>query len=99
MRRGQADDDFVPIDWYDDEGLEDAVWGAVMAHPVDAYDETCRAVLAIVVRQPEWRDRVRAAFADFDAFSAALLEREFGTARADESSASCLPRQARRTRR
>jgi hypothetical protein len=85
-RRGQDDDDFVPIDWYDDEDLDDAIWDVVMAHPADAYAETCQAVLAIVVAQPEWRDRVRAAFADFDALSAALLERETEIARADDGS-------------
>jgi hypothetical protein len=79
-RRGETDDDFVPTTWFDDEALDDALWYAVVAvAPVDRYYESCRAVLVIVVAQPEWRDRARAAFADFDAFSAALLEREFGS--------------------
>jgi hypothetical protein len=75
-RRTETDDRFISTTWHGDEDLDDAVWFAVAAEvPSDAYIETCRAVIAIVVDQPEWSQRVEAALADFEAFSDAILRR------------------------
>jgi hypothetical protein len=71
-----TDDAFVSTSWYEDEDLDDAMWGAVYAVPTDAYIDTCRAVVAIVVDHPEWGERVETAFADFEAFDDAVLARE-----------------------
>jgi hypothetical protein len=76
-RGGSSEDDFVVTNLYEDEDLDDAVWDAVVAAiPTDAYIETCRAVVAIVVEHPDWSERVETAFADFGAFNEAVLARE-----------------------
>ena len=84
----EPDDAFVVTDWFDDEDLDDALWYAVTVCPTDAYIESCRAVVAIVVDQSQWSGRVEAAFADFEAFNEAVLAREFPNSPAGERTRS-----------
>ena len=77
-RRAETDDAFLVTTWHDEEDLDDALWFAVFAAPSDDHIDTCRAVLAIVVDQPEWSERVEAALTDFDAFNQEVLAREAG---------------------
>ena len=68
---------FLMTTWHEGEDLDDALWFAVVsAIPAEDYIETCRAVLAIVIDQPEWRERVVTALADFKAFDKEVLARE-----------------------
>ena len=83
MDRGVSTDDaFVSTAWYDDEDLDEAVWDAVSLLPSEAYIETCRAVVAIVVDHADWSERVETAFTDFEAFNKAVL---LGNSRDDRS--------------
>jgi hypothetical protein len=72
-----TDDAFLMTTWHEDEGLDDALWFAVVtALPAEGYIETCRAVLAIVVDKPEWSNRVETALTDFERFNNEILARE-----------------------
>jgi hypothetical protein len=76
-RDAWAEDKHVMSTWHDDEDLDEALWFAVFsAWPADAYGESCRSVLAIVVGHPEWAEHVEGRFADADRFNDEILERE-----------------------
>ena len=66
----------VMTTWHENEDLDDALWFAAFAAPADDYTETCRAVLAIVVDQPEWSARVEADLRNFEAFNDRVLSRD-----------------------
>jgi hypothetical protein len=83
-----TDDAFVVTDDHEGDDLDDALWDAVMAPPTDAYIDSCRAVVAIVVDQSEWKDRVKRAFEDFDSFNEEILDRDFPDQSAGERSLS-----------
>jgi hypothetical protein len=74
--RVETDDAFVLTDWFEEEDLDDALWDAVFAPPAEAYIDTCRAVVAIVVDQPGWSERVEAALGDFQSFNERVLARD-----------------------
>jgi hypothetical protein len=76
VRRDLPDDAHVMTTWHDEEDLDDALWFAQFALPDDDYIDTCRAVLAIVVDQPEWSARLEADLRDFEAFNDRILSQD-----------------------
>jgi hypothetical protein len=77
--RPETDDAFVATDWFEDEDLDEALWCAVFsAYPSEDYMESCGAVLAIVVDNPEWRRHVEARLIDMDHFNDEMLAQEAG---------------------
>jgi hypothetical protein len=76
-REASTDAAFLMTTWHEGEDLDDTLWFAVVsAVPAEDYIETCRAVLAIVVDQPEWKERVVTAFGDFEKFEKEILAGE-----------------------
>jgi len=69
--------DVVMTTWHDDESLADALWFALnTACPTQSFEETCRAVVAIVINSLPWAAEVRHAFADPQQFSQDVLSRD-----------------------
>jgi DNA gyrase inhibitor GyrI len=66
----------VMTTWHAGEPLSEAIWFALFtAFPDDAFAETCRATLAIVVGDADFASEVRAAFADPAGFSERVLSK------------------------
>jgi hypothetical protein len=64
----------VMTTWHSDESLDSALWFSVFtAEPADAYAGSCKAMLAIVVGNSNWGERVRGRLSDPERFTSEVL--------------------------
>ena len=72
-----GEDAIVMTTWHADDDLDDALWDSLFnALPVDAFIDSCKAFVAVIVDHAEWADEVAAALSDVDQFNHRVLARE-----------------------
>lgn len=77
VETGHIDDATLMSSWHSDEDLEDALWSSLFtAVPGDAFIDSCKALVAVVVGKMNWADDIAAALSDVDQFNHRVLARE-----------------------
>lgn len=68
-------DPVIMTTWHDDEPLDDAIWFFLRTtFPDDAYFDTTRTALAVVVGAPEWASHVERRMRDIPALAHDVLQ-------------------------
>jgi hypothetical protein len=70
----EDDQTVIMTTWHERESLDDALWFSVFtASAADAYADSCRALVAIVVANGNWTSHVKARLEDPSRFNAEVL--------------------------
>jgi hypothetical protein len=63
--------------WHADQSLEEALWFALnTTFPVPEYEETCKSLLIVAVKEAEWDEYLRLRLSDVNTFIEMVLQKD-----------------------